>query len=104
MPGALRSASQFPSSDITVCLNVGSFYIWIARHLYSFQPRQVLISNRQHSLCIGMLWAISASIVRPADKILSICDDGGFLFSSMEQQTAARLKINIVHMVWFEGT
>jgi acetolactate synthase I/II/III large subunit len=82
---------------------VGSLYIWIARHLYSFQPRQVLI-NGQHSPGIGMLWAISASIVRPADKILSISGDGDFLFSSMELETAVRVKTNIVHMVWFEGT
>jgi acetolactate synthase-1/2/3 large subunit len=95
---------QFLSSDVTVCMDVGLFYLWIARHLYSFQPRQVLISNGQQSLGIGMPWAISASIVRPADKILSISGDGGFLFSSMELETAVRLKTNIVHMVWFEGT
>jgi acetolactate synthase-1/2/3 large subunit len=45
-------------------------------------------------------WGIAASIVRPADKILSISGDGGFLFAAMELETAVRLKANIVHMVW----
>ena len=48
--------------------------------------------------------AASASIVRPAEKILSISGDGGFLFSAMELETAVRLKANIVHMVWIDGT
>jgi len=33
------------SDDMTLCLDMGSFHIWIARHLYSFRARQVLITN-----------------------------------------------------------
>lgn len=95
---------QFLSSDITVCLDMGSFHLWIARHLYSFRPRQVLISNGQQTLGVALPWGIAASIVRPAEKILSISGDGGFLFSAMELETAVRLKANIVHMVWIDGT
>ena len=42
--------------------------------------------------------------MRPADKILSISGDGGFLYSAMELETAVRLKTNIVHMIWIDGT
>jgi acetolactate synthase-1/2/3 large subunit len=91
-------------SDTTLCLDVGSFQLWIARHLYSFRPRQVLISNGQQTLGVGLPWAIAASIVRPSEKILSISGDGGFLFSAMELETAVRRKVNIVHMVWVDGT
>jgi acetolactate synthase I/II/III large subunit len=41
---------------------------------------------------------------RPSLKILSISGDGGFLFSAMELETAVRLKANIVHMVWVDGS
>jgi acetolactate synthase-1/2/3 large subunit len=95
---------QFLGSDITVCLDMGSFHLWIARHLYSFRPRQVLISNGQQTLGVALSWGIAASIVRPAEKILSVSGDGGFLFSAMELETAVRLKANIVHMVWIDGT
>jgi acetolactate synthase I/II/III large subunit len=95
---------QFLGSDITVCLDMGSFHLWIARHLYSFRPRQVLISNGQQTLGVALPWGIAASIVRPAEKILSISGDGGFLYSAMELETAVRLKANIVHMVWIDGT
>ncbi len=87
-----------------MCLDMGSFHLWIARHLYSFKARQVLITNGQQTLGVALPWAIAASIVRPADKVLSISGDGGFLFSAMELETAVRLKANIVHMVWIDGT
>jgi acetolactate synthase-1/2/3 large subunit len=95
---------HFLGSDITVCLDMGSFHLWIARHLYSFRPRQVLITNGQQTLGVALPWGIAASIVRPAEKVLSISGDGGFLYSAMELETAVRLKANIVHIVWIDGT
>jgi len=90
--------------DVTVCLDMGSFHLWLARHLYSFKARQVLISNGQQTLGVALPWAIAASLVRPGEKVISISGDGGFLFSAMELETAVRLKSNIVHMIWIDGT
>jgi acetolactate synthase-1/2/3 large subunit len=83
---------------------MGSFHLWIARYLYSFRARQILISNGQQTLGVALPWAIAACLVRPHQKTLSISGDGGFLFSSMELETAVRLKLNFVHMVWINGT
>jgi acetolactate synthase I/II/III large subunit len=88
--------------DITLCLDMGSFHIWLARHLYSFRPRQMLFTNGQ-TLGVGLPRAIAASVVRPADKVISISGDGGFLFSAMELETAVRLKCNLIHLVWIDG-
>jgi len=90
--------------DTTLCLDMGSFHLWMARHLYSFRARQILISNGQQTLGVALPWAIAATLVRPADKVLSISGDGGFLFSSMELETAVRLQSNLVHMIWIDGT
>jgi acetolactate synthase-1/2/3 large subunit len=95
---------QMLSSDVTVCLDMGSVHIWLARHLYSFKARQILISNGQQTLGVAMPWAIAATLVRPGEKVLSISGDGGFLFTSMELETAVRLKCNFVHMIWIDGT
>jgi acetolactate synthase-1/2/3 large subunit len=100
----VHELQPFLSTDLTLCLDMGSFHLWLARHLYSFRARQILITNGQQTLGVALPWAIAASIVRPADKILSISGDGGFLFSAMELETAVRLKANIVHMVWIDGT
>lgn len=100
----VHELQQFVGSDTTLCLDMGSFHLWIARHLYSFTPRHVLITNGQQTLGVALPWGIAASVVRPAEKILSISGDGGFLFSAMELETAVRLKANLVHMVWEDGT
>jgi acetolactate synthase I/II/III large subunit len=92
------------SDDMTLCLDMGSFHIWLARHLYSFRARQVLITNGQQTLGVGLPWAIAACLVRPSEKVISISGDGGFLFSAMELETAVRLKCNFVHLVWIDGS
>jgi acetolactate synthase-1/2/3 large subunit len=91
------------SDDMTLCLDMGSFHIWLARYLYSFRPRQLLISNGQQTLGVGLPWAIAACLVRPSDKVISISGDGGFLYSAGELETAVRLKCNLVHLVWIDG-
>lgn len=92
------------TDDTTLCSDMGSFHIWLARYLYSFRARQVLITNGQQTLGVGLPWAIAASLVRPNEKVISLSGDGGFLFSAMELETAVRLKCNLVHIVWIDGS
>lgn len=51
---------QFLSSDMTICSDMGSFHIWLARYLFSFRARQVLISNGQ-TMGVALPWAIAAT-------------------------------------------
>jgi acetolactate synthase-1/2/3 large subunit len=89
--------------DVTMCSDMGSFHIWMAHHLRSYRPRQLLITNGQQTLGVALPWAIAASLVRPRDRIVSISGDGGFLFSAMELETAVRLGSNFVHIVWIDN-
>jgi acetolactate synthase I/II/III large subunit len=95
---------KWVADDVTVCLDMGSFHLWIAHFLFSFRARQILISNGQQTLGVALPWGIASCLVRPNEKTLSISGDGGFLFSAMELETAVRLKLNLVHMVWIDGT
>lgn len=92
------------SDDVTLCLDMGSFHLWLAHFLFSFRARQILISNGQQTLGVALPWGIASCLVRPHEKTLSISGDGGFLFSAMELETAVRLKLNLVHMIWINGT
>jgi acetolactate synthase-1/2/3 large subunit len=92
------------ADDVTLCLDMGSFHLWIAHFLFSFRARQILISNGQQTLGVSLPWAIASCLVRPNEKTLSISGDGGFLFSAMELETAVRLKLNLVHMIWINGS
>lgn len=99
----VKELQDVVSDDVTLCVDMGSFHIWIARYLYSFRARQLLISNGQQTMGVALPWAIGASLVRPGDKVVSISGDGGFMQSSMELETAVRLKTNIVHIVWVDN-
>jgi len=90
--------------DVTVCSDMGSFSMYLARYLYSFRARQFLVSNGQQTLGVALPWAIAATLVRPQERVLSISGDGGFLFSANELETAVRLKSHLVHMIWIDGT
>lgn len=89
------------TDDMTV--DVGSFYIWMARHFRSYEPRHLLFSNGMQTLGVALPWAISAALVRPNTKIVSMSGDGGFMFSSQDLETAVRLGLNIVHIIWNDG-
>mgnify|MGYP000707696160 CR=1 FL=1 len=92
------------TDDMTVTVDVGSHYIWMARHFRSYEPRHLLFSNGMQTLGVALPWAISAALVRPNTQIISVSGDGGFLFSAQELETAVRLKQNIVHIIWNDGS
>ncbi|OOE69676.1 acetolactate synthase large subunit [Salinivibrio sp. ML198] len=89
--------------DTTLCLDMGSFHIWIARYLNCFRSRQLLVSNGQQTMGVALPWGIGASLLNPDRKVVSVSGDGGFMQSSMELETAVRLKCNLLHIIWVDN-
>ena len=50
---------------------------------------------------VALPWAIGAWL-DPSRKVVSVSGDGGFQ-SSMELETAVRLKANILHIIWVDN-
>lgn len=99
----VRAMQDIINSDVSLTVDMGSFHIWIARYLYSFRARQIMISNGQQTMGVALPWAIGAWLVDPSRKVVSVSGDGGFLQSSMELETAVRLKANILHIIWVDN-
>ncbi|NCT56391.1 MAG: acetolactate synthase AlsS [Legionella sp.] len=92
---------QKQMTDAThVALDVGSNYIWTNRYGVTHHARQVLVSNGQQTLGVSVPWAIALSLLYPDQRVLSVSGDGGFLFSSMELETAVRVGAKFVHVIW----
>lgn len=89
--------------DETVTVDVGSHYIWMARNFKSYEPRHLLFSNGMQTLGVALPWGISAALLRPGKKVYSISGDGGFLFSAQELETAVRLDLPLIHIIWNDG-
>ena len=91
------------SKDTTVCVDVGTVYIYMMRCFRANEPRRLLCSNGQQTLGVALPWAIAASLSQKepcSEKVVSLSGDGGFMFSSMEMSTAVQQKCNITHFVW----
>lgn len=114
---AERSDRQFPAkpqrilSDVRKVLgpddvllsDVGAHKMWIARHYQCEAPNTCLISNGFCSMGFALPGAIGAKFAHPDRRVLAICGDGGFLMNVQELETAARLRLKIVCMVWVDG-
>lgn len=91
------------TDDMHVALDVGSHYIWMARHFRCYQPRHLLISNGMQTLGVGLPWAMVAAMLYPEHKSVAVCGDGGFLFSGAELATVVQHHLNVVTIVWNDG-
>ncbi len=80
--------------------DVGAHKMWIARHYQCHEPNTCLIPNGFCSMGFALPGAIAAALVHPDRRILSISGDAGYLMNVQEMETAKRLNVNIVTMIW----
>lgn len=99
----VQAIQENVTDDMRIALDVGSHYIWMARHFRSYQPRHLLISNGMQTLGVGLPWAMVAAMLYPEHKAVVVCGDGGFLFSGAELATAVQHQLNVVTIVWNDG-
>ena len=83
--------------------DVGAHKMWIARHYHCHEPNTCLIPNGFCSMGFALPGAIAASLVYPDRRVLAIAGDGGFLMNVQEMETACRLGVAPVVMVWEDG-
>lgn len=88
----------------TVTCDVGSVYIYMARHFRVYEPRRLLFSNGQQTLGVALPWAMAACLVRPGTPVVSVSGDGGFLFSAQELETATRLGLSFTHIIFRDNS
>jgi acetolactate synthase-1/2/3 large subunit len=92
-----RNALQ--RNDI-VLVDTGALKMWMARLYPTYEPNTCLISNGLSTMAWTLPGAIGAKIARPEAKVLVATGDGSFLMNSQEIETALRLKIPMVVLIW----
>ncbi len=83
--------------------DVGAHKMWIARYYQCHEPNSCLIPNGFCSMGFALPGAIAAARTFPEKKVMAICGDGGFMMNVQEMETARRLGVNMVCMVWDDG-
>ncbi|HEY0226874.1 MAG TPA: acetolactate synthase AlsS [Mycobacterium sp.] len=99
----LRLREELDDSATVTC-DVGSVYIYMARHFRVYEPRRLLFSNGQQTLGVALPWAMAACLVRPGTPVVSVSGDGGFLFSAQELETATRLGLTFTHIIFRDNS
>ena len=67
------------------------------------EPNTVIISNGFAAMGIGLPGAMAAKLLHPDRRVAAVVGDGGFLMNVQDLETAVRLGLNIVVMVWDDG-
>jgi len=100
IPGTLNIIREAMDDCGLLISDVGSHKIWIARNFPTHCPNGCLISNGLASMGIALPGAIAASLVEPKRQIVSAMGDGGFLMNSQELETAKRLGVNFIVVIF----
>ncbi|WP_458718810.1 acetolactate synthase large subunit [Candidatus Nitrosocosmicus sp. R] len=91
------------SSDDILISDVGAHKLWIAKIFKTFSPNTCIISNGFCSMGFALPGSIGAQLACPTRKVVAMCGDGGFLMNVQELETAVRLQLPIIIVVWVDS-
>jgi acetolactate synthase-1/2/3 large subunit len=87
------------SEDIVIS-DVGAHKMWMARLYETEAPNTCIISNGFASMGIALPGAIAGKLVHPGRKVVAVNGDAGFMMNSQELETALRLGLDLVVLIW----
>ena len=76
------------------------YKIWFARNYRTHVANTLLLDNALATMGAGLPAAIAVAILHPRRRVLAVCGDGGFMMNSQEMETAVRLRLNVVVLVF----
>jgi len=93
----LRAALK--PDDLVIC-DVGAHKLWMARMFPCEVPNSCIISNGFAAMGMAVPGAVAAKLLCPDRRVLAVTGDGGFLMNAQEIETAVRLGLPLVILVW----
>ena len=100
----LHDLRELMAPDDVLVSDVGAHKLWVARFWEAREPNTVLISNGFAAMGFGLPATIAAALARRGrSKVVCISGDGGFLMNVQELETARRLGLPFVILVWSDG-
>jgi acetolactate synthase-1/2/3 large subunit len=91
------------NDDDIVISDVGAHKMWIARMYQAEAPNTCIISNGFASMGIAVPGAISSRLAHPDRRVVAVTGDAGFMMNSQEIETAIRLNLAIVILIWTDS-
>jgi acetolactate synthase-1/2/3 large subunit len=100
---AVRAIRAAMAPNDLLISDVGAHKLWIGRLFAAYEPNTVIISNGFATMGIALPGAIAARLADPERRVVAVAGDGGFLMNVQEMETATRLGLDLVVVVWVDG-
>ncbi|WP_164670495.1 acetolactate synthase large subunit [Virgibacillus doumboii] len=91
--------SVLGEKDIAIS-DVGAHKMWMARMYHCYEPDTCLISNGLASMGVAVPSAIAAKMAHPDRNVVAVCGDGSFQMTGAELETAVRMNLPIIVLMW----
>lgn len=85
--------------DIVIS-DVGAHKMWTSRLFHTYETNTCLISNGLASMGVAVPGAIGAKLVEPNKTVVALCGDGALQMTIAEMETAKRLNLPIIVLLW----
>jgi acetolactate synthase-1/2/3 large subunit len=89
----------FPRDAISI-IDGGNTAIWQFYLNRIYEPNTFLFTSDSGHLGVGIGYAIGAQLARPDKKVYALMGDGSFMFNVQDLETARRLKLPIVIIIF----
>jgi acetolactate synthase-1/2/3 large subunit len=99
----IATLRDFMADDDILSLDNGIHMMWATRNFNARQPNTMLVDHALGSMGISLPAAISAKLVYPDRKAVVVTGDGGFAMNSQEIETAVRLNLDLIIVVFNDG-
>ena len=96
----VHDVRQAMPEDGIACLDNGMYKIWFARNYRTRVANTLLLDNALATMGAGLPSAMMAAMLHPDRRVLAVCGDGGFMMNAQELETAVRLKLNLVVLIF----
>ncbi len=96
----VSSLRKFMHDSDILSLDNGIHMMWVSRNFGAYEPNTMLIDHALGSMGISLPAAIAAKLVYPERRVVVVTGDGGFLMNSQELETAVRLNLDLIVVIF----
>jgi acetolactate synthase-1/2/3 large subunit len=80
--------------------DVGTCKFWAAKFYPVYRNNTFILSNGFASMGFAFPSAMVAKLICPGRNVVALCGDGGFMMNLQDLETACRLKLNVVVVIF----
>lgn len=101
---ALMALRKVLKKDAIVISDVGSHKMWIGSMFPAYERGSIIISNGCAAMGIALPGAIGAKLAAPLTDVVAVVGDGGFLMNVQELETATRMGLDFVVVIFNDNS